>query len=338
MFSGVLARTVLILYCMQLHCILAIPKPTSSTSYWSVLGFADSALNRIYIGDAAFTENEEARAIISNQFALPEYKNPCLSVMVDVNADLKHIWNHLRFVRDLILMRSNLMLFTSDFKKQGIRTLLHQEFLNSQWSTLQHLQIQVDSENFAHCLGLIRFFPGAHLDQCTIYLESLPNVLERKPFDTNKLLHMNQDLFPDAKEMELVLIREPIYNPQAFCDNMEWVKALMYKMNVEIFQLSFDAALSIADIGPLETVLKPNWQFDAALSDDVHTGEKRKTNPETGTGTGIGTGTETETDSEFEFFVVFRKYRDEHQDYLNSRNTWIKANHFWVQHAKANPY
>lgn len=292
--------------------------------YWASLGFADAQQSRLFIGDPEFSENNEARVQALAFYAQENQLDTCLAFIVDMAADKDWILRHLIFLRELISTRRKIMLFTSDFKKKGIRNLFHHETIH--WNGVRQLYIQVDSNQFVHCLGVLRFFPAAKIEECTIYLDSIDHALEGTPFDTSRLVETSSNAFPSSYAVELILCREPIRNPHLFSANFKWVKILLYKMNAESFRLSFNEPLYQSEIDLFSEALMPVWQFESSTSAKgtqfIHDDDDEN----------------SEVEYEEEFIVVFNKYKDKQQEYLYSRNAWIKANRFWVEHAKQNPH
>ena len=298
------------IYCplllLLINSVLLINANVSS----SLLGFTDTQLSRLYIGDTDFVDDESSRSAAATLLAEEEHQYTALALIIDINATSDQIISHLNFMRDLIAVRHAVMLFTSDFKLHHIQSIFRNE--DRHWNALRHLHIQVDSHKLVHCLDLLRLFPKKELNECTIYIDTLHPALEgvKTPMHVKRLIGLKEELLPHTTEMELVLCREPVQDPNLFAANFEWIKILLYKMNVDQFRLSFNKSLLQNDVMHLEEILKPVWILDSSLSDEPNLLLNQ------------------------DFLLTFQRFKDKNQTFLFSRNAWIKANRFWVEHAK----
>lgn len=302
-----------------------VPLPTLSISRKS-LGFNTSNPNHLYLGDVGFvanTDQEEYKKALSALDEMTRTENSTvddnetyLVLMINVLADLQHLSSHMQFMRPFILSKHSIMLFTSDFSNHGVRTVFLRNF--NSWPNLKKLHVQVDSTNFAHCLGILRFFPQIQIKQCTIYIDSIKNSLERTPFDERRIREMGDRLFPHASELDLVLSYEPVRDTQLFSANLKWFKVLMEKMKVEWLRLCFNAAISMTELDLFVKKLGPVWKFDLELSDKP----------------ALKTDLPSIDFHEQEYLFVFHS---DTSDCLYSRNEWIKATEFWLEHAQNHP-
>lgn len=151
--------------------MLPVFQPTSPP-YWHVLGFQDGTKTILNVGNVDYQSIDEAALEDAlSELATCTDDTTHLKLSIHKLYGIENTLSHLQHFIPFIQSHSTLQITSSSFRSNAIRKYIKKNF-DLGWPTLTHLILEIDTTSFEHCVHPLRMFSDAHLEKCTIQVDS----------------------------------------------------------------------------------------------------------------------------------------------------------------------